>query len=354
MDQNNSDNEKKIKLSTLIYAVLIIIVIIIGIGSILAYGTQTEIGGKISAIMSRVIPFPAAIVGYTNVVYLSDVEKDLASIQTFYQTQDLSKEGLRVDFTTPDGKKRLQIKEREILDKLVEDKIIEILAKERGISISQADIDKAVAEQLNNYGTANDVKSDLLNSYGWSLDDFKKFVVLPSVYKEALSAYVSQQNLNDPQPKVKIEQAQKQLQNGEDFAQVVSEYSEGASKDNNGELGWVKKDQVLPELQDALFGSEPLEKNSIIESSIGFHIVDVENKKKDNNEDVLQIRQIFVAKNTFADWLDTQKKNMRVFVPLSGFTWNSSTGSVDFRSEQMRTFEKDERSKAQGDASIMF
>jgi heme/copper-type cytochrome/quinol oxidase subunit 4 len=34
MDQNNSDNEKKIKLSTLIYAVLIIIVIIIGIGSI--------------------------------------------------------------------------------------------------------------------------------------------------------------------------------------------------------------------------------------------------------------------------------------------------------------------------------
>jgi DNA polymerase III delta subunit len=96
----------------------------------LAYGTQTEIGGKISAIMSRVIPFPAAIVDYTNVVYLSDVEKDLASIETFYQTQDLSKEGLRVDFTTPDGKKRLQIKEREILDKLVEDKIIEILAKE--------------------------------------------------------------------------------------------------------------------------------------------------------------------------------------------------------------------------------
>jgi hypothetical protein len=198
------------------------------------------------------------------------------------------------------------------------------------------------------------LKAILLNSYGWSLDDFKKFVVLPSVYKEALSAYVSQQNLNDPQPKVKIEQAQKQLQNGEDFAQVVSEYSEGASKENGGELGWVTKDQVLPELQDALFGSEPLEKNSIIESSIGFHIVDVENKKKENNEDVLQIRQIFVAKNTFADWLDTQKKNMRVFVPLSGFTWNSSTGSVDFRSEQMRTFEKDERSKAQGDASIMF
>ena len=41
------DDEKKIKLSTLIYAVLIVIVIAIGICSILAYGTQTEAGKKI-------------------------------------------------------------------------------------------------------------------------------------------------------------------------------------------------------------------------------------------------------------------------------------------------------------------
>ena len=69
---------------------------------------------------------------------------------------------------------------------------------------------------------------------------------------------------------------------------------------------------------------------------------------------IVGIRQIFVAKDTFADWLSDQKKNMRVMVPLNGFTWNSSTGSVDFRNEQMRNFEKDERAKAVGDASIMF
>jgi len=354
MKKHYLDDERKIKLSTLIYAILIIVVAVIGISSILAYGTQTEIGKKISTIMSKVIPFPAAVVGYTNIVYLSDVEKDLASIEKFYQTQDLSKEGLRVDFTTSDGKKRLQIKEREILDKLVEDKIIEVLAKKRGISISQADIDKAVAQKLSDYGTANDVKNDLFNSYGWSLDDFKKFVVLPNAYKEALSLSVSQQDLDDSQPKAKIEQAQKKLKNGTDFVQMVDEYSEGASKDSKGELGWVKKNQVLPELQSALFDSKSFEKNSIIESSIGFHIVDVEDKKKDNNEDMLRIRQIFVSKNTFADWLNEQKKEMRVMIPLSGFTWDNSSGSVDFRNEQMRTFEKNERAKAVGDASIMF
>ena len=350
------NNEKKIKLKTLIYALLIIIIIIIGISSILAYGTQTEIGKKISTVISRVIPFPAAVIGYTNVVYMSDVEQDLASLEKFYQTHDLSKEGLRVDFTTSDGQKRLQIKEREIIDKLVEDKIIEILAKKKGVTLSQADINKAIAQGLSDYGTADDVKNDLLNSYGWSMEDFKKFVVLPSAYKAALSSLVSQQILNNSQAKAKLEQAQKQLAGGKDFAQVASEYSEGASKGNGGELGWVKKNQVLPELQSALFdsNSKPFEKDSVIESSIGFHIIEIENKKQENNEDVLQIRQIFIAKDTFADWLNTQKKSMRIFVPLSGFTWNSSTGSVDFRSEQMQTFEKEERSKATGDASIMF
>jgi hypothetical protein len=45
---------------------------------------------------------------------------------------------------------------------------------------------------------------------------------------------------------------------------------------------------------------------------------------------------------------------MRVFVPLSDFIWNSELGMVDFRDEKMRAFEKEERSKVQGDASIMF
>ena len=349
------DNEKKIKLTTLIYALLIIIVIIVGISSILAYGTKTEIGKKISAIISKTIPFPAAIINYSNIVYMSDVEKDLASLEKFYQTQDLSKEGLRVDFTTLDGQKRLQIKEREVIDKLVEDKMIEILAKKNGIVIPQADVNKAIAQKLSEYGVTSDVmKNELLNSYGWSIEDFKKFVAMPSAYKEALSLIISQQDLDNSQPKARIESAQKELASGKDFAQVVGSYSDGASKEDGGELGWVNKDQVLPELQSALFGSKPLEKNSIIESSIGFHIVEIENKKKENNEDLLQIRQIFVAKNTFVDWLDAQKKTMKVIMPLSGFRWNSSTGSVDFRSEQMQTFEKNERSKAVGDASIMF
>lgn len=349
-----SDNEKKIKLTTLIYAILIIFIIIIGIGSILAYGTQTAIGEKIAAKMSKVIPFPAAIVGYTHVVYLDDMAKNLASVEKFYASQDFSKDGLRVDFTTPDGKKRLEIKEREILNKLVEDKVIEILAKKLGISISKKDVDTAIAQKLDEYGMADEIKNDLLNSYGWSMEDFKKQVVLQYIYKDFLTSYVAQHDSDSSIAKGKIEQAKKQLENGKDFAQVVRDYSEGQSKEKKGELGWVKKDQVASELQEALFGSRPYEKNSIIESSIGFHIIDIEEKKKEGSADVLKLRQIFVSKNTFAGWLEKQKKEMKIFVPLKEFTWNGTAGLVDFRDKKMQEFEREERSKAQGDASIMF
>lgn len=358
MQKHNSGEDKKIKVSTLIYAVLVVFVIFIGVASVLAYGTDTTAGKKIAAKVAEVVPFPAALVDYTHFVYLDDVEKNLASLENFYrhQSDDLSKEGLRIDFTTPEGMKRLEIKKREILDKLVEDKIIEILAKKRGISISKKDIDNAVAVEIAKYGTLSDIENDLLVSYGWDLNDFKQRVVLPTAYKEALSAYVSNEKATENSiSKTKIDKAKKELDGGKDFAQVSKEYSDGASKEKGGELGWVKKDQVLPEIKDALFGSEPYKNGSIIESSIGFHIIEIEDRKKEKEgDDVLQLRQIFVAKNTFADWLDSQKKQMNILIPMKNFFWDKTKGTVDFRDEQMRMFEKNERAKTQGDASIMF
>lgn len=346
--------EGVIKASTLAYAIAIAAVVFIAIVSILAYGTQTKVGAKIALSVSKIVPFPAAIVDWRNVVFMDDVQANLASVEKFYQTQNFASEGLRVDFTTESGKKRLMIKKREIFDKMVEDRIIEILAKEQGVSISDNDVDNAVSEKLNEFGTADDVKNDLTRSYGWNMEDFKKKVVLPGMYSDELAKKVFAKSSDTVGAKERIERAQGELEAGKDFAEVVRSYSQGSSVENGGELGWVKKEQVVPELQEALFGTQTIKKNSVIESSIGFHIVEIENKKKENGQDSLQLRQIFVARGTFADWLVEQKKKLNIWVPLSDFVWDSKTGSIEFRDEKMRIFEKEERAKVQGDASIMF
>ncbi len=350
------DGEKAIKVSvsTMVYAFLILVFFMIGLGSVLAYGTDTEIGQKIAAKISIVIPFPAAIVDWRHPVYLKDLQSNMNSVERFYRMQNFSQEGLRVDFTTEIGKKRLKIKQREVLDKMIEDRAIEILAKKRGIKISQVDVDKKVAQKLNEFGTADQVKEDLMKSYGWDMEDFKIKIVLPSMYSEALAESVFSENaLLNKQAEDKIKQAQLALNAGKEFSEVVRSHSEGFSKEKNGELGWVNKDQVLVELQEALFSGKVSEKNSVIESSVGFHIVDVEERKKTEEEETVKIRQIFVAKKTFADWLEREKKDLDVVLPMKEFQWNSLGATVEFTEEEMRSFEKLQRENAQGDASLL-
>lgn len=348
------DGEKKIKLSTLVYAILILIIFVFGVACVLAYATNTEIGMKIKTRIGKVVPFPAAIVNWNHIVFLNDEQKNLASVEKFYATQNFAADGLRIDFTTEDGKKRLLIKEREILDKMVEDQIIEILAKKKEIKITDEDAEKVLQQKLEEFGTADDVKKDLESSYGWGMEEFKSRVVLPALHAQALEKKVLDEDQSVQAAEETIKKAKRELEDGKDFAEVVRSYSQGSSKEKGGELGWVKKEQVMPELQSALFGSESFKKNSIIESSIGYHIIEVKDSKKEEDVEYLQLRQIFVSKNTFADWLEKQKKDFDVILTLKNFVWNKETGSVDFKDESLRKFEKESRAKVQGDASIMF
>ena len=347
-------DEIVIKPKVLILGSLIVLAVFLLLAIFLAYGTKTSAGIRLKGVFAKVIPAPAAIINYRHVVLSSELEKNLASVQQFYATQDLSQTGLRVDFSTPDGQKRLEIKKKDLLQKMVEDKAIEILAGERGSNITTSQVDQVVNKKLQEFGTLDKVKQDLLISYGWTIEDFKKEVVLPSVYKDALTAYFNEHDSNAAQAKDLINKAKAELVSGKDFAQVANDYSNGSSKANGGQLGWVKKSQLLPELQGALFGGSKFQNDSVIESSIGFHLLEVENQKKENGEDMLQLRQIFVAKTSFADWLALQMKKMSIILPSSEFVWNKNDGLVEFRDKSLNEFEKKARADAQGDASIIF
>ena len=347
-------DEIKVAPKTLAIASGLILLVVLLILAILAYGTKTAAGFRIKEAVAKVAPAPVAIINYRHLILLSDLEKKLTSVQQFYATQDFSQTGLRVDFSTPDGQKRLEIKKKDLLQKMIEDEAIVLLANEKGINISQAQVNQAVNKKLQNAGTVEDIKKNLLDSYGWTIEDFKKQVVLPSVYKDALIAYFNEHDSNASQVSATINKAKSELDGGKDFAQVANSYSNGSSKANGGQLGWVKKSQLLPELQAALFGPTPYKKDSIIESSIGFHIIEIENQKKDAGEDVLQLRQIFVAKYSFADWLPDQMKKMSVVLPFNEFKWNKALGSVEFKDNSLTVFEQKAKEDAQGDASIMF
>lgn len=346
--------KKKLNAVIILSAILIIIVILIVLIGISIYIFNAN--NKFIGICEKMMPYPAVIIDNTNFITIHEFKNNLTSVKQFYEKQDFSKAGLRVDFTTADGQKRLKIREKELLNKMIEDRSIEILAKRKGVTVTAQVIDQNVQRKLDEYGTKENVEKKLKDLYSWTLDDFKQKVVRPSMYSDELKKLVENENKDEfsSASRKKIEKAQQELQNKIDFSEVAKNYSDGPAASQGGELGWLKKDQLIPEIANTVFSLGKNQRSDILESSLGFHIIEVEDKKTEKNEDLVKIRQIFTRKIMFADWLDKQIKSMTVYVPVKDYQWNKEKGVVDFESNEMKEFEKNILDNFQGDALIIF
>ncbi|MFB0521729.1 MAG: peptidylprolyl isomerase [Desulfatiglandales bacterium] len=77
----------------------------------------------------------------------------------------------------------------------------------------------------------------------------------------------------------KLEKIQGKLQNGEDFAALAKEFSEGPSSANGGDLGYFKRGQMVKPFEEAAFTLEPGKVSEIVETEFGYHLIKVIDKK---------------------------------------------------------------------------
>ena len=356
--KKQEETGRKIKTSTVILIAMAGILFALAGIFLLAFGSSNIFARRMATGIAKIIPLPAAIINYTAVIATVDIGKNLQSVKRFYENQDFSSSGLRVDFSTDAGKKRLKMKEKEVFNKMLEDNVIILLAKKNGIEIEQADVNFNVQKKLDEYGVNKDsVEKDLQRLYGWSLDDFKRKVVMQNLYEEALQGKIASLIVASEEQNDKIMAAKKELDAGKDFAQVAGSYSEGFSAQQGGEVGWITKDQLVPGLQEALFPQKGNPRvDQILESSLGYHIIQIEETKNAvgvNADQMVRIRQIFVRKPSFASWLEDQMKGMTIFIGLPGYRWDKQSGAIEFTDPDMIEFEKKNAGNSDGDASLM-
>lgn len=79
--------------------------------------------------------------------------------------------------------------------------------------------------------------------------------------------------------KKKIVEVQKKLKDGQDFAALAKEYSEGPSNVRGGDLGYFGRGQMVKPFEDAAFGMKPDEVSEIVETQFGYHLIKVYDKK---------------------------------------------------------------------------
>lgn len=352
-EKKEEDKKKKseVRISTIVYGAVVVVLAFLVFTGALVYGFG--INNAFTRKVEKIIPFPAALWSFDGIT-LSELSDKTESVRKFYENQDFSDLGVRVDFNTEDGKKRLKIKEKAVLNKIIEDRIIEKEAKKRGIFITDELVSQEVDRKLNEYGSENYLKENMDRLYGWSIDDFKKNIVKPDIYREKLFESIRENDPDLKKSQEKITKVLEELDSKKDFQAVAEKYSEGESAKNGGDLGWFGAEQMLPEISEVAFSLEKGKTSKIIESSIGYHIIKINDKKTQEDKEMVKVSQIFVRSVSFGDWLAQQEKGMRIFVPAKYYYWDKNTLQVEFNDADLKSFEENLEKNSPDDISVMF
>jgi parvulin-like peptidyl-prolyl isomerase len=101
------------------------------------------------------------------------------------------------------------------------------------------------------------------------------------------------------------------LQAGEDFAALAKELSTDTStKDNGGDLGWFPRGQMVTEFEDAAFALQPGETSDPVETSYGYHIINMIERDANRLLDAATLEQ--KKASALDDWLTIQRQSEAV------------------------------------------
>ena len=89
---------------------------------------------------------------------------------------------------------------------------------------------------------------------------------------------------NTQQYRVKAEEIVKRARAGEDFAKLAQEFGTDGTKDKGGDLGWFGPGQMDADFEKAAYALKPGEISDVVETSFGFHIIKMEERKTETVE----------------------------------------------------------------------
>jgi peptidyl-prolyl cis-trans isomerase SurA len=281
----------------------------------------------------------------------------------------------------PQSQEELDKLQKDILDQMISERLFLIEAqKDTSIKVSPEEIESGVEEHIGRITSQFDSEEEFLNQLsreGMTLRSFKKklepemknqLLKQKLIAKKLSKISVSRQEVlefyntykdsipDQPegvrlahilillQPSQETEdsvkqQAEKVRQNavgGADFASLAATYSSGPAALNGGDLGFVSRDDVVPEFGRVAFNLAPGDISGPVRTQFGYHIIKCEEIQGDRRH----FRHIlFEVIPTAAD----SAKSYKLVDSLMG----EINRGADFK-ELAKTFSADEESRKQG------
>ncbi len=206
---------------------------------------------------------------------------------------------LRARYDGEELEKRLTHKEYDVLNRIIERKLQLQEAKAKGIDVSEQELDQAI-DQLRQTQPAvaestprSRLREELILRRMLDFEVRRRIMVSPeetrSYYTKAQEEFTTpaqyhlRQILLKPQTGestadvlVRAEALVTQIKDGADFAELAQQHSEGTESILGGDLGFMRKDELLSPLSRALEGLHIGDVSRPVESELGIHILRLE------------------------------------------------------------------------------
>ncbi|MFH1439118.1 MAG: peptidylprolyl isomerase [Candidatus Woesearchaeota archaeon] len=113
-----------------------------------------------------------------------------------------------------------------------------------------------------------------------------------------------------------IDEITKKINDGDDFAELAKEYSDGPSSSSGGALGWFTKGKMVPEFEKVSFELEAGEvSKEPVKTEFGYHIIKAEEKKTAIDElkgDIISVLKEEELQSKMGTYLDSLKKSAKI------------------------------------------
>lgn len=211
---------------------------------------------------------------------------------------------------TVDGEKILQTELDEalrsqygtdMLNTLIDNKIIELEAKKEDITVSDDAIQAEYDELVESYG-GEDSLQETLDANGLTKESVKDNIRMYLMTKDVIAASIDitdeelkqyfEENKDDyGQPEqvaashifledeATAKEVEAKITAGEDFAELAKAYSvDTDTSEDGGDLGYISRGQMDEQFEEATFALEKGDVSGVVQSAEGYHIIKVTGK----------------------------------------------------------------------------
>lgn len=228
------------------------------------------------------------------------------------------------DPNTEEGQRKLLFLRRQVLNDMIDQVLIEQAAAEMGIMPSAEEVEARLAEFVEELGgdaafeasleQAQTTREDVLAMERASL--VGRFM-LDHIAAEVpdTAEFVHARHIQCADAKT-CGEAETRLIAGEDFESVVTDLSDdNMTREVGGDLDWVARGMLLSkQLEDALFELEPGERSAIIETDLGYHIIEL--IERDPERELPESQRMQLKERALLDWLTRRREESDIIIHI--------------------------------------